>query len=91
MWCPNSSDYQLTWAQLKAKGLAQIEQGENTIDLTEWAHATSAHLALLVYWWQAAHARGQSLRFTGLNPTFQQLAELGGVTFIQTGEADAGH
>ncbi len=91
MWRLAASDYDLDWAALKAKGLAQIDAGVGTIDLSEWTKASSAHLAILVFWWQSARARGHSLAFSGLNPTFQQLAALGGVEFIQTGEADAGH
>lgn len=91
MWRVVASDFNLPWAELKSKGLVELARGTTHIDVSEWTEASSAHLAVLVYWWQSAQKTGQTLVFSGLNPTFQQLASLGGVDFIQTGEADAGH
>ena len=91
MWAVTAEDFSKPWAQLKQLGLEAIAQGQTEISLAAWPQASSAHLAVLVCWWQAADARGSTLVFSGLNPTFRQLAALGGVTCIETGERDAGH
>tara|TARA_B100000925_G_C21589899_1_gene295797 strand:+ start:272 stop:493 length:222 start_codon:yes stop_codon:yes gene_type:complete len=72
-------------------GISAIDQGESTIDVSAWTQASSAHLAVLVFWWQLARKSDRKLTLTGLNPTFKTLAELGGVTCIETGECDASH
>ncbi len=79
------------WAELKTLGVDAIRRGETAIDVSAWTEASSAHLAVMVYWWKSARAMDQSLTVTGLNPTFKTLAELGGVMCIETGESDAGH
>lgn len=86
-----AEDYGLPWSALKQKGLDAIKTGETVFDLSRWEHASSAHLAVLVLWWKQARTAGRTLEFVGLNDTFGQLANLGGVTFIQTGVQDAGH
>ena len=86
-----ASAYAKQWAELKTLGLDAIQRGETAINVSAWTEASSAHLALMVYWWKSAHAMNQSLKVTGLNPTFKTLAELGGVMCIETGESDAGH
>lgn len=91
MWVVTADDFTKPWDQLKTIGLAAIAEGETEIDLAAWDQATSAHLAVLVFWWHAADRSGTRLVFSGLNPTFKQLAALGGVTCIETGERDAGH
>ena len=91
MWAVTADDFVRPWDQLRELGLSAIGRGETEIDLSAWDQATSAHLAVLVFWWQAADRSGARLVFSGLNPTFKQLAALGGVTCIETGERDAGH
>ena len=85
------SAYTKPWAELKTLGVDAIRRGETAIDVSVWTEASSAHLAVMVYWWKSARAMDQSLTVTGLNPTFKTLAELGGVMCIETGESDAGH
>jgi ABC-type transporter Mla MlaB component len=87
----DSESYSKSWVELKALGLNAIRQGETVIDVSAWNEASSAHLAVMVYWWQAAKKTDRSITVAGLNPTFKTLAELGGVTCIETGEPDAGH
>ena len=85
------SAYAKPWAELKTLGVDAIRRGETAIDVSAWTEASSAHLAVMVYWWKSARAMDQSLTVTGLNPTFKTLAKLGGVMCIETGESDAGH
>ena len=87
----DASAYAKPWAELKTLGVDAIRRGETAIDVSAWTEASSAHLAVMVYWWKSARAMEQSLTVTGLNPTFKTLAELGGVMCIETGESDAGH
>ena len=87
----DASTYAKPWAELKTLGVDAILRGETAIDVSAWTEASSAHLAVMVYWWKSARAMEQSLTVTGLNPTFKTLAELGGVMCIETGESDAGH
>ena len=87
----DASTYAMPWAELKTLGVDAIRRGETAIDVSAWTEASSAHLAVMVYWWKSARAMDQSLTVTGLNPTFKTLAELGGVMCIETGESDAGH
>jgi ABC-type transporter Mla MlaB component len=87
----DSESYSKPWAELKALGLDAIRKGELVIDVSAWTEASSAHLAVMVYWWQSAKTIDRSVTVTGMNPTFKTLAELGGVTCIETGEPDAGH
>lgn len=87
----DASTYAKSWAELKTLGVDAIRRGETAIDVSAWTEASSAHLAVMVYWWKSARAMDQSLTVTGLNPTFKTLAELGGVMCIETGESDAGH
>ena len=87
----DASAYAKPWAELKTLGVDAIRRGETAIDVSAWIEASSAHLAVMVYWWKSARAMEQSLTVTGLNPTFKTLAELGGVMCIETGESDAGH
>ena len=91
MFSVDPESYSKPWAELKALGLDVIYQGETVIDVSAWKEASSAHLAVLVYWWQLAKKTDRSVTVTGMNPTFKTLAELGGVTCIETGEPDAGH
>jgi len=91
MFAVDSESYNRSWQDLKSIGISAIEKGENAIDLSAWTQASSAHLAVLVFWWQSARRSGRNLTLTGLNPTFKTLAELGGVTCIETGESDASH
>lgn len=86
-----ASAYAKQWAELKTLGLDAIQRGETAIDVSAWTEASSAHLAVMVYWWKSARSMNQSLIVTGLNPIFKTLAELGGVICIETGESDAGH
>ena len=90
-WVVSAEDFAADWAGLKQRGLDAVARGVTEIDLAAWTDASSAHLAVLVCWWQSADGRGQPLMFLHMNPTFQQLAALGGVTCIETGERDAGH
>ena len=87
----DASAYAKPWTELKTLGVDAIRCGETVIDVSAWTEASSAHLAVMVYWWKSARAMDQSLTVTGLNPTFKTLAELGGVMCIETGESDAGH
>ena len=87
----DASAYAKQWVELKTLGVDAIRRGETAIDVSAWTEASSAHLAVMVYWWKSARAMEQSLTVTGLNPTFKTLAELGGVMCIETGESDAGH
>ena len=87
----DASDYTKSWSELKTLGVEAIKRGETEIDVSAWDQASSAHLAVMVYWWKSARATNQSLTVTGMNPTFKTLAELGGVMCIETGESDAGH
>ena len=87
----DASAYAKPWTELKTLGVDAIRRGETVIDVSAWTEASSAHLAVMVYWWKSARAMDQSLTVTGLNPTFKTLAELGGVMCIETGESDAGH
>ena len=91
MFVVDASAYDKPWAELKTLGVDAIRRGETAIDVSAWTEASSAHLAVMVYWWKSARAMEQSLIVTGLNPTFKTLAELGGVMCIETGESDAGH
>ena len=91
MYTMDASAYTKSWSELKALGVEVIKRGETEIDVSTWDHASSAHLAVMVYWWKSARAMNQSLTVTGMNPTFKTLAELGGVMCIETGESDAGH
>ena len=91
MFSVDSESYSKSWVELKALGLDAVHQGETIIDVSAWSGASSAHLAVMVYWWQSAKKTNRSLVVTGMNPTFKTLAELGGVTCIETGEPDAGH
>ncbi len=91
MWAVTASHYDKSWPELKKFGIEAINEGANSIDLTAWSDASCAHLAVVYYWWQAAKSRGLTLKITGMNSTFQTLAELGGLSFIETGEPDAGH
>ncbi|MEK9669363.1 MAG: STAS domain-containing protein [Gammaproteobacteria bacterium] len=87
----DAAAYQQSWSELKSLGVDAIKRGETIIDVSEWEQASSAHLAVMVYWWRSARAMNRSLTVTGMNPTFKTLAELGGVMCIETGESDAGH
>ena len=87
----DASAYAKPWAELKTLGVEAIRRGETAIDVSAWTETSSAHLAVMVYWWKSAREMDQSLIVTGLNPTFKTLAELGGVMCIETGESDAGH
>jgi ABC-type transporter Mla MlaB component len=87
----DASAYTKSWPELKSLGVEAIKRGETEIDVSAWERASSAHLAVMVYWWKSARAMNQSLTVTGMNPTFKTLAELGGVMCIETGESDAGH
>jgi len=87
----DASAYTKSWSELKALGVEAIKRGETEIDVSAWDQASSAHLAVMVYWWKSARAMNQSLTVTGMNPTFKTLAALGGVMCIETGESDAGH
>ncbi|HAN81425.1 MAG: hypothetical protein CMD54_05285 [Gammaproteobacteria bacterium] len=91
MFSVDSESYNKSWTDLKSMGISAIDQGESTIDVSAWTQASSAHLAVLVFWWQLARKSDRKLTLTGLNPTFKTLAELGGVTCIETGECDASH
>mgnify|MGYP001253611138 FL=1 len=91
MFSVDSESYFKSWAELEELGLDAIRQGELVIDVSAWTEASSAHLAVMVYWWQSAKTIDRSVTVTGMNPTFKTLAELGGVTCIETGEPDAGH
>ncbi|MEE2821308.1 MAG: STAS domain-containing protein [Pseudomonadota bacterium] len=91
MFIVDASAYAKPWAELKSLGIDAIQRGETIIDVSAWTEASSAHLAVMVYWWKSAHAMNQSLTVTGMNSTFETLAELGGVMCIETGESDAGH
>ena len=91
MFVVDASAYDKPWTELKTLGVDAIRRGETAIDVSAWTEASSAHLAVMVYWWKSARAMEQSLTVTGLNPTFKTLAELGGVMCIETGESDAGH
>ena len=87
----DASAYAKPCVELKTLGVDAIRRGETAIDVSAWTEASSAHLAVMVYWWKYARAMDQSLTVTGLNPTFKTLAELGGVMCIETGESNAGH
>lgn len=87
----NLDDYEKSWSDIKKFGVEAIDKGVDSIDLNAWTEASSAHLAVLVFWWQVARSRGQSLKIIGMNPAFKTLAKLGGVSCIETGEPDAGH
>jgi len=87
----DSLAYRKPWSELKSLGVDAIKRGETEIDVSAWNQASSAHLAVMVFWWKSARAMNQSLTVTGMNPTFKTLAELGGVMCIETGESDAGH
>ena len=91
MWAVNPDDYEKSWAKIKQLGVEAIDQGAESVDITAWTEASSAHLAVLVFWWQIAKSRNRVLKITGMNPAFKTLAELGGVSCIETGEPDAGH
>ena len=91
MFMVDASAYAKPWAELKTLGVGAIQRGETAIDVSAWTEASSAHLAVLVYWWKSARAMNQSLTVIGLNLTFKTLAELGGVMCIETGESDVGH
>ena len=91
MYTIDALAYTKPWSELKALGVEAIKRGETEIDVSAWDQASSAHLAVMVYWWKSARAMNQSLTVTGMNPTFKTLAELGGVMCIETGESDAGH
>ena len=91
MYIIDSVAYRKSWPELKSLGVEAIKRGETEIDVSAWDQASSAHLAVMVYWWKSARAMNQSLTVTGMNPTFKTLAELGGVMCIETGESDAGH
>lgn len=92
MFSVDSESYSTSWTELKALGLDAIRQGETVVDVSAWKEeASSAHLAVMVYWWQSAKKINRSVTVTGLNPTFKTLAELGGATCIETGEPDVGH
>ena len=87
----DASTFKKPWSELKALGADAVKNGETVIDVSAWEQASSAHLAVLVYWWKSARAMNRSLTLTGMNPTFKTLAELGGVMCIETGESDAGN
>ena len=87
----DASAYTKSWSELKTLGVEAIKRGETEIDVSAWDQASSAHLAVMVYWWKSARAMNRSLTVTGMNLTFKTLAELGGVMCIETGESDAGH
>jgi len=87
----DASAYEKSWRELKSLGIDAVRRGETVIDVSAWDYASSAHLAVMVYWWKSARAMNQALTVTGMNPTFKTLAELGGVMCIETGESDAGH
>ena len=91
MYTIDALAYIKSWPELKALGVEAIKRGETEINVSAWDQASSAHLAVMVYWWKSARAMNQSLTVTGMNPTFKTLAELGGVMCIETGESDAGH
>jgi ABC-type transporter Mla MlaB component len=91
MYTMDASAYTKSWSELKTLGVEAIKRGETEIDVSAWDQASSAHLAVMVYWWKSARAMNQSLTVTGMNSTFKTLAELGGVMCIETGESDAGH
>jgi ABC-type transporter Mla MlaB component len=87
----DASAYTKSYSELKTLGVEAIKRGETEIDVSAWDQASSAHLAVMVYWWEFARAMNRSLTVTGMNLTFKTLAELGGVMCIETGESDAGH
>ena len=87
----DASAYTKSYSELKTLGVEAIKRGETEIDVSAWDQASSAHLAVMVYWWKSARAMNRSLSVTGMNLTFKTLAELGGVMCIETGESDAGH
>jgi ABC-type transporter Mla MlaB component len=87
----DASAYTKSWSELKTLGVEAIKRGETEIDVSAWDQASSAHLAVMVYWWKSTRAMNRSLTVIGMNPTFKTLAELGGVMCIETGESDAGH
>ncbi len=91
MWCPDAALFDASWEQLKASGEDALARGESEFDVSQWPQASSAHLAVMLYWWQSAKTHGKTLTIHGLNPTFLTLAELGGVQFLYTGATDAGH
>jgi ABC-type transporter Mla MlaB component len=87
----DASAYTKSYSELKTLGVEAIKRGETEIDVSAWDQASSAHLAVMVYWWKSARVMNRSLTVTGMNLTFKTLAELGGVMCIETGESDAGH
>ena len=91
MFAVDSESYNKSWTELKSIGISAIEQGESKIDVSAWTEASSAHLAVLVFWWQSARKSGRNLRLIGLNPTFKTLAALGGVTCVEKGESHASY
>ena len=91
MFVVDAGAYAKPWAELKTLGVEAVRRGETAIDVSAWTEASSAHLAVMVYWWKFARAMDQSFTVAGLNPTFKTLAKLGGVMCIETGESDAGH
>ncbi|MBE59142.1 MAG: hypothetical protein CMD66_07070 [Gammaproteobacteria bacterium] len=91
MFAVDSESYNRSWTELKSIGISAIELGESKIDVSAWTQASSAHLAVLVFWWQSARKSGRNLTLIGLNPTFKTLAELGGGSCIETGESHASY
>lgn len=81
-WAVPEALYSAPWSDLKRAGLEAVEQGAQVIELQSWTSASSAHLAILLVWWSAAHARGVELIFQNVNQQFQTLARLGGVSFL---------
>ena len=76
MFSVDSESYSKPWAELKALGLDAIRQGELVIDVSAWTEASSAHLAVMVYWWQSAKTIDRSVTVTGMNHTFKTLARV---------------
>ncbi|MEK9556510.1 MAG: hypothetical protein VW313_11825, partial [Gammaproteobacteria bacterium] len=57
----DASTFKKPWSELKALGADAVKNGETVIDVSAWEQATSAHLAVLVYWWKSARAMDRSL------------------------------
>ena len=91
IWRPSESDFVLPWIDLKRLGKSKIDQGVTGLDFSAWDDATSAHLAIILTWWNYASYCNCKIEITGLNETFTTLAKLGGVEFLVTGAEDVGH
>tara|TARA_B100000575_G_C22843913_1_gene494383 strand:- start:257 stop:535 length:279 start_codon:yes stop_codon:yes gene_type:complete len=90
-WSPAKSDYELPWIDLKLLGLTAIDQGAKELNLSTWDQASSAHLAVILVWWNYSIKKTNGVKVTGLNETFKTLAKLGGVAFLFAETEDVGH